>query len=84
MTEREFDLRSGQFVRDGFVLPSGKQFLAWQDPNTLLVSREWSAGELTVSGYPYIVKTVKRGQPLSAARELFRGGERCRRKSKFI
>ncbi len=73
VTEREFDLRSGQFVRDGFVLPSGKQFLAWQDSNTLLVSREWSAGELTVSGYPYIVKTVKRGQPLSAARELFRG-----------
>ena len=73
VTEREFDLRSGHFVPGGFVLPKGKQFLAWQDPDTLLVSREWSPGELTRSGYPFIVKRLRRGQPLSAAQELFRG-----------
>ncbi|HEV7431402.1 MAG TPA: prolyl oligopeptidase family serine peptidase, partial [Steroidobacteraceae bacterium] len=30
-------------------------------------------GELTASGYPYIVKRLARGQPLSAAKEVFRG-----------
>jgi prolyl oligopeptidase len=70
---REFDLPSGQFVAGGFLLPHGKQTTAWADPDTLLVSREWAPGELTASGYPYIVKAVKRGQPLSSATEVFRG-----------
>jgi len=70
---REFDLRSGKFAAGGFNLPSGKQSLAWQDPDTLLVSREWSPGELTKSGYAYIVKRVKRGQPLAEAQEIYRG-----------
>ena len=73
MTVREFDLRAGKFVAGGFALPSGKQTLAWQDPDTLLVSREWAPGELTKSGYAYIVKRVARGQPLAAAQEIFRG-----------
>ncbi len=73
VTEREFDLRSGQFVADGFALPKGKQSVAWQDPATLLVSREWAPGELTKSGYAYIVKRVARGQPLAAAQEIYRG-----------
>jgi prolyl oligopeptidase len=73
VTVREFDLPSGAFVTDGFSLPRGKQRFAWEDENTLLVSREWKPGELTASGYPYIVKRVKRGEPLADAVELFRG-----------
>ena len=73
VTVREFNLRAGKFVSGGFTLPSGKQTLAWQDPDTLLVSREWAPGELTKSGYAYIVKRVARGQPLAAAQEIFRG-----------
>ncbi len=72
-TEREFDLRSAKFVSGGFSLPKGKQTSAWESENSLLVSREWSPGELTTSGYPYIVKRLTRGQPLSGATELFRG-----------
>ncbi len=72
-TFREFDLRTGTFVPTGFVLPKGKQRLAWMGEDTLLVSREWNPGELTTSGYPFIVKRIARGQPLSAAVELFRG-----------
>lgn len=72
-TIREFDLTSNQFVASGFVLPHGKQNAAWADADTLLVSREWQKGELTASGYPYIVSLVKRGQPLSAAVEIYRG-----------
>jgi len=72
-TIREFDLQSGQFVRSGFELPRGKQQADWEDADTLLVSREWNPGELTTSGYAYIVKRLKRGQPLSSAVEIFRG-----------
>ncbi len=37
------------------------------------MAREWNPGELTTSGYPYIVKRQVRGQPLSNAVEVFRG-----------
>jgi prolyl oligopeptidase len=73
VTVREFDLQKAAFVAKGFELPKGKQRAAWADPDTLLVSREWNPGELTTSGYPFIVKQLKRGQPLSAAKEIFRG-----------
>ena len=72
-TIREFDLKKNSFVKGGFVLPHGKQNVTWVDRNTLLVSREWSKGDLTASGYPYIVKRWKRGQALSSAVEVFRG-----------
>jgi len=70
---REFDLETGAFVETGFVIPSGKQRIAWEDENHLLIAREWAAGELTASGYPYIVKRLARGQSLSQAQEVFRG-----------
>jgi prolyl oligopeptidase len=73
VTIREFDLPTRSFVKSGFKLPKGKQDATWLDENTLLVSREWKPGELTESGYAYVVKRLKRGQPLSAAVELFRG-----------
>ena len=73
VTVREFDLTSNSFVEGGFVLPKEKQRFAWEDEDTLLVSREWSAGELTTSGYPFIVKRLKRGTPLADAKEIFRG-----------
>lgn len=72
-TVREFDLGTRTFVQDGFVLPHGKQRFAWMGEDTLLVSREWNPGEITKSGYPYIVKRIVRGQPLSSAVEVFRG-----------
>jgi prolyl oligopeptidase len=76
VTVREFDLLSNKFVASGFALPRGKQRIAWADENTLLVSREWAPGDLTASGYPFIIKRVLRGQPLSAAVEIFRGSAR--------
>ncbi|MFL6830403.1 MAG: prolyl oligopeptidase family serine peptidase [Sphingomicrobium sp.] len=73
VTIREFDLTKKAFVKGGFVLSKGKQEATWENENSLLVSREWHPGELTESGYAYIVKRLRRGQPLSAAKELFRG-----------
>jgi prolyl oligopeptidase len=70
---REFDLDASKFVDGGFSLPRGKHRISWEDKDTLLIATDWMLGDLTTSGYPYIVKRLKRGQPLSAAVEVFRG-----------
>ncbi|MEY9590918.1 prolyl oligopeptidase [Bradyrhizobium yuanmingense] len=70
---REFDCDTKTFVADGFYLPEGKQHVSWVDHDTLLVARDWGEGTLTQAGYPFVVKELKRAQPLSEAREIFRG-----------
>lgn len=74
---REFDMKTGQFVKDGFDIPTAKQDAAWLDKDSLLLARDWGSdnkgGTLTASGYPFVIKLLKRGQPLSAATEVFRG-----------
>ncbi len=70
---REFDPAAKAFKPGGFDLPRGKQGADWLDDDTLIVAREWTPGAVTHSGYPYIVKTLKRGQPLDEAAEVFRG-----------
>ncbi len=72
-TEREFDMKTGGFVEGGFTLPKSKQDMAWEGTASLLVARDWGAGTMTKSGYPFVVKRLGRGQPLSAAKEVFRG-----------
>ncbi len=70
---REFDVGSCAFVDGGFQLPEAKSHVAWQDRDTLLVATDWGQGSLTESGYPYIIKAWRRGEPLSAAHEVFCG-----------
>ena len=72
-TLREFDLKAGQFVENGFELPRGKQDVAWMDKDTLLVSRDWGPGTMSQAGYPITVRMWKRGEPLESAKEIFRG-----------
>lgn len=73
MTEqREFDLATGRFVEGGFNLPRAIHWVTWEDQDTLLVSTNWSGNDLTASGYPYIVKRLRRGQKLSEAQEIYR------------
>ena len=76
VTIREFDAQAGQFVPSGFHLPEAKHNAAWIDADTLAVATEWTKGDVTDSGYPYIVKLLKRGQSLSAATEVFRGAKK--------
>src|SRR6202044_227074 len=71
-TLREFDLSTGGFVADGFTLPRSKQEVAWAGPDELLSARDWGPGTMTKSGYPFVVKSVKRGQKVSDAPEVFR------------
>ena len=73
VTVREFDLKTKSFVKGGFLLPKGKQDVSWENENSILVSREWKPGQLTKSGYAYVIKRLKRGQPLSAAVQVFQG-----------
>jgi prolyl oligopeptidase len=70
---REFDLRTRQFVDGGFALPEGKQTVAWEDENTILVARDWGPGTMTASGYPFVIKRLRRGQTLAQAEEVYRG-----------
>jgi prolyl oligopeptidase len=70
---REFDLKTKSFVEGGFNLPEGKQSVSWLDKDTVIVSRDWGEGTLTKSGYAFIAKTLKRGQKLEEATEIFRG-----------
>ncbi|MEO9386528.1 prolyl oligopeptidase family serine peptidase [Chromobacterium phragmitis] len=70
---REFDLPSGGFVADGFVVPEAKSEVNWKDRDTLYVATDFGQGTLTDSGYPRIVKEWHRGQPLADAAKLFEG-----------
>ena len=64
---REFDLTTGKFVEDGFVVAESKNSVAWADRDTLLVAMAEGEGTVTRSGYARIVKEWKRGTPWSAA-----------------
>lgn len=70
---REFDTTTKAFVDGGFVLPEGKHRISWLDRDTLLVATDFGPGTLTESGYPFIVKALKRGETLTQATELYRG-----------
>lgn len=70
---REFDTATRRFVDGGFSLPEGKHRLEWLDRDTLLVATDFGPGTLTESGYPFIVKSLKRGQTLAQATEVYRG-----------
>jgi prolyl oligopeptidase len=73
VTVREFDLPNREFQPRGFELPKSKQTSTWVNHDQLLIASDFGPGTLTASGYPYIVKSLKRGEPWSAAREVFRG-----------
>lgn len=72
---REFDTTTKQFVDGGFVLPEGKHRLEWLDRDTLLVATDFGPNTMTESGYPFIVKTLSRGQTLAQATEIYRGDQ---------
>ena len=77
VTVREFDLTTKTFVTPenggGFVIPEGKHRLTWLDRDTLLIATDFGPNTMTESGYPFIVKSLKRGQPLAQATEVYRG-----------
>lgn len=81
---REFDVVSKSFIAGGFELPEAKSDVSWFDLNTLYVGTDFGDGSLTDSGYPMLVKVWARGEPLSKAREVFRGQKTDVASSAFI
>lgn len=73
VTVREFDRTTKTFVEGGFFLPESKGGASWVDEDTLLIARDFGPGTLTDSGYPMIVKVLKRGQTLEQAQTVFTG-----------
>jgi len=73
---REFDLHDRQFVAGGFALPEAKHRIVWETGDSLIIGTDWGEGSLTESGYPFIIKRWRRGEPLAAATEVFRGSPR--------
>ncbi len=70
---REWSFEDRAFVAGGFMLPEAKAGAAWRDIDTLLVATDWGDGSMTESGYPFVAKWVRRGAPMEAATEVFRG-----------
>jgi prolyl oligopeptidase len=68
---REFDMRTRDFVADGFEVPEAKTRISWEDEDTVLLGTDFGEGSLTESGYPRLVKRWRRGQPLDEAETVF-------------
>ena len=67
---REFDLTTGEWVEDGFMVPLGKSAVSWVDRDTLLIAKDEGGDTLTESGYPRIAKLWTRGTPWTAAQQV--------------
>jgi prolyl oligopeptidase len=70
---REFDTVAGAFVDGGFRFPRAKLSVAWLNADTVLLATDFGAGTLTQSGYPFILKLLRRGQSLDQAVQVYRG-----------
>ncbi len=70
---REFDTTTKTFVKDGFHLDRAKQNVDWVDRDTLLIAKPTSDADTTESGYPFVIRELKRGQTWAQAKEVFRG-----------
>ena len=70
---REFDAVAKAFVKGGFQLDRAKQTIEWVDRDTLIVARALSDADATESGYPFVLRKLKRGGAIETAQEVFRG-----------
>ena len=70
---REFDLSTRSFVAGGFHLPESKGSFSWAGKDRLFVARDFGPDTMTDSGYPRIVKLLRRGEALADAEIIFEG-----------
>jgi prolyl oligopeptidase len=67
---REFDIEKGEFVKEGFLIPTGTTSIAWIDSDTLLVSSTYKTKALSKSDYSTELKRLKRSQSIENAEVL--------------
>lgn len=70
---REFNIKTKEFVVDGFSLPESKGGMNWIDRNNVFVQTDFGDGSMTTSGYPRIAKRWTRGTPLEQATTVYEG-----------
>ena len=70
---REWDHSTQSFVENGFFIPDAKTGVSWKDIDNINVATYWGEGSLTQSGYPFMVRSLRRGQALTAAKAIFEG-----------
>jgi prolyl oligopeptidase len=70
---REWDHAKQSFVENGFFIPDAKTGVSWKDIDNINIATNWGEGSVTESGYPFIIKSLKRGQPLTQAKQIFEG-----------
>jgi prolyl oligopeptidase len=68
---REFDLKRGQFVPNGFRMPKGRNSAEWLNKDLLMIANGTAAGLKTISRWPTAVELWHRGQPLSTAGTVY-------------
>ncbi|WP_171264677.1 prolyl oligopeptidase family serine peptidase [Acinetobacter sp. ANC 4558] len=70
---REFNLKTKQFVLDGFFVDIANTTVNWIDKNHIYVMTDFGQDSLTLSGYPRIVKKWQRGTSIEQAIIVFEG-----------
>lgn len=70
---REFDLVRGEFVKEGFHTPAGRNSAVWLNPDTLLIQHSFNHDARTGAGWPTVTYMWKRGTPLDNARPVAKG-----------
>ncbi|HKP78194.1 MAG TPA: hypothetical protein VJU34_03630, partial [Phenylobacterium sp.] len=69
---REFDLKAGRFVEDGFRTTASRALAAWLDRDRLLIEHTVGGAPALPTGWPATVALWSRGTPLSAAKTIYR------------
>jgi len=67
VVRREFNTRTKEFVKDGFITEESKGTIDWVDENTVVVGVDFGEGTMTDSGYPSQARLWSRGQNLADA-----------------
>ena len=70
---REFDMKTRQFVDNGFQRDEAKGGISWIDRDSVFIFTDFGEGTMTTSGYPRIAKLWRRGTPLAEAEVVYEG-----------
>jgi prolyl oligopeptidase len=69
---REFDLENGEFVRDGFEVPTSRVVVQWLNRDLVLIGDTANVdAPTTTAGLPAAIKLWRRGQPINAAEVVY-------------
>lgn len=69
---REFDLKEGRFVANGFRVPASRAQAVWMDRDHLLIEHALGDAPKLATGWPTTISLWTRGTPLESARVVYR------------